>query len=191
MKKTARMILALVLISLCASALAETWYVKTPNGKTVNMRDDRTGQVIGHIPYGTAVVPDDGESTELAAYVTYKGVSGYVRWKYLVRQKPAPYRKASNDQETEEQPGTYGEGQYTISVSGGVLQFQNKKGKAAGTKYSEVKFDDPVSLTVTASVPRKMKIDYWVINGVKLQPGSKSIGIIGESEDIAIEIVYK
>lgn len=78
MKKTARMILALVLISLCASALAETWYVKTPNGKTVNMRDDRTGQVIGHIPYGTAVVSDDGESTELAAYVTYKGVSGYV-----------------------------------------------------------------------------------------------------------------
>ena len=153
------------------------------------MRNEKR-EVIAHIPYGTALVPDSGKCTELVAYVTYNGIGGYVSWNYLVQNRPAPYRKSSAQSETAE-PESYGEGQYSVSVTGGVLQFQNKKGKATGTKYSEVKFDEPVSLVVSASVPKKMKVDYWLINGVKLQPGSKSFGIIGEDEDVVIEIVYK
>ena len=72
-----------------------------------------------------------------------------------------------------------------------MLQFQNKKKKASGTKYTEVKFDEPVSLIVTASIPKKKKIDYWLINGVKLQLKSKSFGSVGEDGDVVIEIVYK
>ncbi len=189
MKKKTLLSLILLLVCLSTAALAETWYVKTPNGKTVNIRN-RQNEVIGHIPYGTALVPDADECTEVVAYVTYNGVSGYVNWRYLVREKPAPYRKSSAKTETAE-PGTYGEGQYSVSITGGVLQFQNKKGKATGTKYSEVKFDEPVSLVATASVPKKKKVDFWLVNGVKLQPGSKTLGIIGEDSDIVIEIVYK
>ncbi|MBQ6563532.1 MAG: hypothetical protein K6A68_03210 [Clostridiales bacterium] len=190
MKKWIFPVLVLLLVCLCVSALAEVWYVKTPNGKTVNMRDT-SRKVVGHIPYGTALVPDSGKCTELVAYVTYNGVSGYVSWNYLVQDEPAPYKKSSSSKKEAAVVEVYGEGQYSVSVTGGVLQFQNKKGKASGTKYSEVKFDDPVSLVVTATVPKKQKIDYWLINGVKLQLKSKTLALVGEDEDITIEIVYK
>ena len=54
-----------------------------------------------------------------------------------------------------------------------------------------MKFDDPVSLVVTASVPKKKKIDYWLINGAKLQLKDKTLRLIGEDGNIVIEIVYK
>ena len=38
MKKKALFILILLLVCMSTLALAETWYVKTPNGKTLNMR---------------------------------------------------------------------------------------------------------------------------------------------------------
>lgn len=191
MKKTVFPILVLLLVCLCTSALAEIWYVKTPNGRTVNIRDTRN-QVVGQIPYGMALIPESDKCTEISAYVTYEGVEGYVKWNYLVREKPEPYRKTASAASTETaDPKISGEGRYSVSVTGGVLQFQNKKKKASGTKYTEVKFDEPVSLIVTASIPKKKKIDYWLINGVKLQLKSKSFGIVGEDGDVVIEIVYK
>ena len=66
---------------------AETWYVYTKNGKTLNLRDEYTNKVIGNIPYGTALEPDPGKSTEKAAYVTYKGISGFVKWEFLQKFK--------------------------------------------------------------------------------------------------------
>ena len=191
MKKTVFPILVLLLVCLFTSALAEIWYVKTPNGRTVNIRDTRN-QVVGQIPYGMALIPESDKCTEISAYVTYEGVEGYVKWNYLVREKPEPYRKTASAASTETaDPKISGEGRYSVSVTGGVLQFQNKKKKASGTKYTEVKFDEPVSLVVTASIPKKKKIDYWLINGVKLQLKSKSFGIVGEDGDVVIEIVYK
>ena len=191
MKKTLFPILMLLLVCLCTSALGEIWYVKTPNGKTVNIRDSHT-QVVGQIPYGVALIPDADKCTEISAYVTYEGVGGYVKWNYLVSEKPEPYKKPASAKNTEtDDPKIYGDGQYSVTVTGGVLQFQNKKKKASGSKYTEVKFDEPVSLVVTASIPKKKKIDYWLINVVKLQLNSKSFGIIGEDADIVIEIVYK
>lgn len=191
MKKAVLLILAAVMLFLCcAASAADAWYVKTPNGKTVNIRDEQTGEVIGHIPYGTAVYPTE-ESTETVACVTYNGVTGYVSWKYLVQKKPAAYKKTSSSKKggVEEEP--YGEGQYAVSVTGGVLQFPNKKGKAAGTKYLTVNFEEPVDLVVTASVPRGKKIAYWLVNGVKLKLTSKSLGITAEGQDVAVEIVFK
>ena len=192
MKKTVFLMLVALLLVLSAVALAATaWYVKTPNGKTVNIRHDQTGEVIGHIPYGTAVYPTE-ESTETAACVTYNGVTGYVSWKYLVKDKPAAYKAASSSKKqtaVEEEP--YGEGEYEVTVTGGVLQFPNKKGKASGTKYLTVKFDEPVDLVVTASVPRGKKIAYWLVNGVKLKLTAKSLGITGDGQDVSVEIVFK
>ena len=191
MKKTV-MVIMVLLLCLCTTALAETWYVKTPNGKAVNMRDEATNRIAGRIPYGTALEPDDGKSTEKAAYVTYNNATGFVSWKFLVKEKPGEAEKATGSaKNATEAPGSYGEGQHAISVTGGVIQFPNKRGKASGTKYSEVRFNEPTEVIVTATVPRRRKVDYWLINGVKVRPGGKKLTLVGENEDIKVEIVLK
>lgn len=93
-----RCVALLVLLTLAVSLLplaasADTWYVYTANGKTLNLRDEYTNQVIGHIPYGTALEPDMNKSTEIAAYVTYKGVSGFAKWEFLQKTPPKPRKK--------------------------------------------------------------------------------------------------
>ena len=191
MKKTVFPILVLLLVCLCTSTLAEIWYAKTPNGKSVNIRNDNN-EVIGQLPYGENVIPDGSLSTETAAYIEYGNVHGYVKWTYLTREKPEPRKKGTTQTVTETGDKIiYGEGQYSVTVTGGVLQLPNKKGKGTGTKYTEVKFDEPVSLVVTASIPKKKKIDYWVINGARLKLKTKSFGITPEDGDVTIEIVYK
>lgn len=192
MKKTILLMLTMLTVCMCASALAEIWYVKTPNGKSVNIREEGTSKVIGQIPYGESIIPESDKCTETSAYVEYSGVSGYVRWEYLVKERPEKFKKTASAK-VEDTSGNiiFGEGKHSISVTGGVLQFRNKKGKASGAKYNEVKFDDPVTLVVTASGNKKSKINYWLINGVKIQLNSKSFTVIGETEDIVIEVVYK
>ena len=190
-KKTVFPILVLLLVCLCTSALADIWYAKTPNGKSVNIRDEN-GIVIGQLPYGESIIPDGSKSTETAAYIEYGNAHGYVKWTFLTRDKPEPRKKGKTQSVTETGDKIiYGEGQYSVTVTGGVLQLPNKKWKGTGTKYTEVKFDEPVSLVVTASIPKKKKIDYWVINGVKIQLKSKSFGITPEEGDVTINIVYK
>ncbi len=165
--------------------------MKTPNGKSVNIRNENN-EVIGQLPYGETIIPDGSKSTETSAYIEYGNVEGYVKWAFLTREKPEPRKRGTAQTVTETGDKIiYGEGQYSISVTGGVLQLPNKKGKATGSKYTEVKIDEPVSLVVTASIPKRKKIDYWVINGAKLKLKSKSFGITGEDGDITIEIVYK
>jgi len=185
--------LTLALVSLCTGALAVTvtYYVKTPDGKTVNIRDEKTNEVIGHIPYGTAVEANSDKAGQNAAYVTYNGVSGYVNFRYLVSEKPAAFRKKAEATPEPLEPVTYGEGTHAITVTGGVLQMTNKKGKATGTKYSTVRFDDPVTVAVTASVPKGKKIDYWIVNGVKMKLGIKTFVLTEADADVAVEIVYK
>ena len=191
MKRTAFLVLVLLLVCVCASALA-VWYVKTPNGKSVNIRGTNN-EVVGQIPYGESVIADSGKSTEISAFVEYRGVSGYVKWSYLVSERPEKFKKSSSEMKGEVSGSVivYGEGQHSVSINGGVLQLQNKKKKATGAKYTEVKYDEPISLVATASIPKKKKIDYWVVNGAKLQLKSKSIGILAEDGDITVEVVFK
>ena len=96
MKRTLSLILALtfILSTLClvsASAGIETWYVKTGNGKTLNVRHIETGEVIGKLPYGTQVGVERFDSTW--AYIVYGGEysSAKVKKNYLVNYKPSPY----------------------------------------------------------------------------------------------------
>ena len=92
MQKTLRAIVLLALVlTLSASCLAETYYVYTANGKTLNLRSEVDNKVIANIPYGTALEPDEEKSTERAAYVTYKDKSGFVKWAYLVKDRPAAH----------------------------------------------------------------------------------------------------
>ena len=61
MKKSLSLILALVIAAGClcivtsAGADTETWYVKTGDGRGLNVRDIETGEKIGSLPYGAAV----------------------------------------------------------------------------------------------------------------------------------------
>ena len=61
MKKTLSLILALAIAAGClcivstASADLETWWVKTGDGKGLNVRDMETGEKIGSLPYGAEV----------------------------------------------------------------------------------------------------------------------------------------
>ena len=86
-------VIVLLILSAALPALAGTCYVKTPNGKTVNMRSPEDNSVLAHIPYGTQLAFDDNLSTEVVAYVTYDGQKGYVRWSYLSNTDPGPYRR--------------------------------------------------------------------------------------------------
>ena len=186
--------LVIVFSGFIISASAGRWYVRTPDGKTVNIRDYDTGKVIGQIPYGTAVYANE-DSTETAAYVTYNGIGGLVKWKYLVKEKPAPYqgkiRTASSKPKPTEEPGTFGEGSRMVSVSGGVLQFPNKKGKAAGTKYTAVRYDETTELIVTAVIPKGKKIDCWIINNVRVRLSVKSFALTAENQDISLEVIFR
>lgn len=104
MKRWIALLLLLVLTAGIVSAYAEIWYVYTKNGKTLNLRSEKDNSVIAHIPYGTALSPDPGKSTELAAYVTYNGKSGYVKWNYLVKEKPKAKGKNAKKQTEEPAP---------------------------------------------------------------------------------------
>lgn len=185
--------LVTLIVSILIPASAGWWYVKTPDGKTVNLRDYDSGEVIAQIPYGTRLYANE-DSTELSAYVTYKGLGGFVKWKYLVRDKPEPYQgkpHTASKPKVTEAPGTFGEGPYAVSISGGVLQFPNKKGKASGTKYFEIRYEEPTTVVVTATVPKGKKIDCWMINGIKMLPSGKSLTLIAEGQDISVEILFR
>ena len=81
-----------LLVNLPLIALADTRYVYTKDGKSLNLRStpkSNTGNKIGNIPYGTKIIVreylDDGW-----AYVKYGKRFGYVMSKYLWEVKPLP-----------------------------------------------------------------------------------------------------
>ncbi len=96
MKKAVSFVLALALLLGCLSTAAlaggiETWYVKTGNGRTLNVRDITTGQVIGSLPYrGTCGVTEwHGQW----AYIVWGGIGdAKVMAKFLVREDPGPFK---------------------------------------------------------------------------------------------------
>lgn len=88
------------------------------------------------------------------------------------------------------------------------FQLLTKTNNASGTKYTEFDFEDayysPVtnsycpagslSCYVTAVIPRKAEIDYWLINGVKYQFPENLVNkfrIVGLNEATTIEPVFK
>ena len=96
MKKAASLLLALIIAAGClcmagtASAGIQTWYVKTGNGKTLNVRDVYSGEVIGRLNYGDPVGVERFDSTW--AYIVYGSVgTAKVMRKFLVNSAPRRY----------------------------------------------------------------------------------------------------
>ena len=88
------------------------------------------------------------------------------------------------------------------------FQLLTKNNNASGKKYTEFDFEDayysPVTKTycpagtlpcyVTAVIPKKAKVDYWLINGVKYQfpeEDVKKFRILDLNEATTIEVVFK
>ncbi len=99
MKKVIGLMLAVMLLALLAcSALAEEsqgtdMYVYTPNGKVLKVRSSMStaddSNVIGTLSYGTRVIiygHRDGW-----AMIDYANTTGYIMYRFLVKDKPAPY----------------------------------------------------------------------------------------------------
>ena len=91
------MILAVmtVVVTLCAlgtaSAAPETWYVKTPNGGTLNVRDMYDPEiVIGKLPYGEKVTVEYFDKP-WAVIVYGSHGSAFVADSFLVKKNPGKY----------------------------------------------------------------------------------------------------
>ena len=113
--------IALVLVLLAASALAETYWVKTGDGKTVNVRweDSTAGSVMTRLKYGTAIDVITFTKGGAWALFTYQGQTldgesyygdAYVMAKFLVPYKPEPYSGSSSSSSSSGNSGSEGTG---------------------------------------------------------------------------------
>ncbi len=198
MKRTRLLIAVMALIVFAVSAQADTFYVKTDGDLALTIRDEYTNDPIGYIPPGEAVTPDPEKSTELAAYVTYNGVSGYVLWRYLSRTAPDqtapdPEPTPAPDIVPVTQEVTLDDGEYKITVTGGVIHRANPRNhKAEGAEMTSVTVTAEDHVIISASVPKGQKIDYWVINGIRydFDHQVKSFRLTHADRDWTFEIVY-
>ena len=108
MKKLVTLTIAALLCLLAvSSAPAETYYVKTDNGKTVNVRwtDDTQHAVMVQLPYGTPVDVVGTTKNGTWAIINYKGqtndgefvdTDGYIMMRFLSKTNPGKYEKKSS-----------------------------------------------------------------------------------------------
>jgi hypothetical protein len=103
MKKSLSFILALMLAvgCLCAAVSAnadlETWYVKTDNGKGLNVRDVNTGEKIGVLAYGSPVAVEFFNKDHWAIIMWGSYGEAKVMEKYLVKKDPGKYVGPTDD----------------------------------------------------------------------------------------------
>lgn len=209
MKRLIWLLALAALVALALPCLAETYYVQTEGDLAVGIRDAATDAVLGYIPSGTALEPDPDKSTELSAYVTYEGKSGFVPWRYLTMAEDEKGAENAGDKDNapiveevilddapEATPApaedTTVPGSYTIRVVGGIIQRANAKNKAAGEQFESLEVTEEDNIVITAQIPRGRKVDYWVINGIQYDFDRKvsSIRLTHADRDWTFEIVY-
>ena len=128
MKKFVTLTIAVLLCLLAASAaLAETYYVKTDDGKTVNVRwtDDTQHAVMAQLPYGTAVDVLATTKGGKWALVNYKGMTedgeyvdtdAYIMMRFLSKTYPGEYqRKSSGSSGSSSSSGSTGDAAKILS----------------------------------------------------------------------------
>lgn len=93
MKKTLALILAVLLLAcLPVLALADTMYVETPNGGSVNLRSGPSSDddVMTSVGYGEPVEVIDVMAGSSWANVSYNGYYGFISLRYLSEYPPMP-----------------------------------------------------------------------------------------------------
>lgn len=105
MKKVIGLMLAMMLLVLAVSTavseiLVKDMYVYTKNGKNLYVRSSMStkddSNIIGSLPYGTKVTTYGGNFNgwTLIDYGDYG--DAYVMYRFLVSEKPAPYKPSNN-----------------------------------------------------------------------------------------------
>ena len=198
MKRGLRILVVLILIvCVCmGTAVTEKLYVKPDIESPLSLRDANTNEVLTAIPAGTMLEPDGSRSTDLFAYVTYGGYSGYVLWNYLTRTAPggsawtvSENASTGTAQATPEPAG----GPYTLKAVGAVIQRAAKRNKPTGEEMTETTVTPQASYIITAKPAKGQKVDYWVINGVKYDflRTFKWINMTAFDRSWTIEVAYK
>ena len=163
--------LLLILVMCTGTALSDTLYVKTEIESPLSLRDENTNEVLCTIPAGTALEPNGSKSTDLFAYVTYGGYSGYVLWSYLTRNAPGSILQTSLSSRTADNTGTEApepeSGPYLLKTVGAVIQQAEGNNRTKGSEMTEMTVTAEDNVIVTAKIPKGSKLDYWVINGVR------------------------
>ena len=107
MKKIIGLMLAVVLLVLVASAAVSEsqgteMYVYTKNGKALKVRSSMStkddSNVIGGLSYGTKVIiygQRDGW-----ALIDYGNTAGYIMYRFLVKEKPAPFTPSGSSEQS-------------------------------------------------------------------------------------------
>ena len=113
MKKVISLILAMMLLVLFTSAVMSEsqgtdMYVYTKNGKPLNVRSSMSTEddsnIIGSLKYGTKVVTyghQDGW-----AIIDYGNTTGYIMYRFLVKEKPDPYTGSNSSSSASTQKKT-------------------------------------------------------------------------------------
>lgn len=190
MKRPWLLILTLSLLLLPAIVLSETWYVQTPTGKSLSLRNPQNNTIIANIPNGTALEPDSRYSSDTAAYVSWSGRSGYVAWSSLTREAPANAPAPAAAPPVDDLLPTDGAGSITVQAFNAAITYA---GRRSG-KYSAVSYDTPVQLQVAASLPKGQTLEYWVIDGVRYDFKPKvpaAITLDQVTDNMVIEAVAK
>ena len=198
MKRGIKLLVALTLI-ICVcmgTAVTEKLYVKPDIESPLSLRDTNTNEVLTAIPAGTMLEPDGARSTDLFAYVTYGGYSGYVLWNYLTRTAPggsawtvSENASTGTVQATPEPAG----GPFALKAVGAVIQRAAKRNKPTGEEMTETTVTPQDSYIITAKPAKGQKVDYWVINGVKYDflRTFKWINMTAFDRSWTIEVAYK
>lgn len=113
MKKVISLILAMMLLVLFTSAVMSEsqgtdMYVYTKNGKPLNVRSSMSTEddsnIIGSLKYGTKVITyghQDGW-----AIIDYGNTTGYIMYRFLVKEKPDPYTGSNSSSSASTQKKT-------------------------------------------------------------------------------------
>ena len=96
---------------------------------------------------------------------------------------PAPQEPAPDSLET---------GEHRVQVFGATVQFADANGKGYGDTYDFVSFDGETGVVIRAVVPKKQKLSYWIINGVRYDFSTtpKYMTVLHLTEDLTVEAVF-
>lgn len=91
-KRMGATLLTILMLALPLAALAETLYVNTPNGGSVNLREGPAldDAILTTVPYGAPVEVLEWLLGGSAVNVSYNGYFGYIQIRYLTEYQPAP-----------------------------------------------------------------------------------------------------
>ena len=152
MKKVIGLLLVMVLLVLSVPvSLSESqgteMYVCTGNGKPLNVRSSMSTEddsnIIGSLKYGTKVIiygHRDGW-----ALIDYGNTAGYIMYRYLVKEKPAPYSPSDKSSGSAAQKST----SFSTKDASTVAQLN--------TLIASAKFVTPYTVTV-----RPARASGWV-----------------------------